>query len=82
MAATDFLNAEILFKTEFTDDQDLEIKDVKHNIIGNSDAHKQLDYRLKYFLRFVLHNLVSFGGIGFITQEITTPPSPPTTPMA
>ena len=49
MAATDFLNAEILFKTEFTDDQDLEIKDVKHNIIGNSDAHKQLDYRLKYF---------------------------------
>jgi len=44
MAATDFLNTEIFFKTEYTDDQDLEIKDVKHNITGSNDSHKQYEY--------------------------------------
>ena len=41
MAAT-----EIYFKTEYTDDQDLEIEDVKGRIIGNTDEHKHIDYRL------------------------------------
>ena len=45
MAAT-----EIYFKTEYTDDQDLEIEDVKHQIIGNTDEHKHIDYRLRYLL--------------------------------
>ena len=47
MAATDFLNLEIFFKTEYTDDQDLEIKDVKHNITGSNASHKQYEYRLE-----------------------------------
>ena len=45
MAAT-----EIYFKTEYTNDQDLEIEDVKHKISGNTE---HIDYRLRYLFCFI-----------------------------